>query len=112
MATKTISIDMEAYERLKRRKKEGESFSEVIKRLVSKPVDVDEWLRRIQANGPVSEEFVAAVEGVIAERRAPWNMGMVDGMSRHKRTAGSTAKSKKKPLRRTPRIASGDRRGR
>ena len=33
MATKTISLDDEAYERLKARKKEGESFSETVKRL-------------------------------------------------------------------------------
>ncbi|RQG97236.1 antitoxin VapB family protein [Natrarchaeobius chitinivorans] len=33
MATKTISLDEEAYERLKARKKEGESFSETVKRL-------------------------------------------------------------------------------
>jgi len=33
MATKTISLDEKAYERLKARKKEGESFSDVVKRL-------------------------------------------------------------------------------
>ncbi len=36
MATKTISITEEAYERLNRRKKERESFSEVINRLAGK----------------------------------------------------------------------------
>lgn len=33
MATKTISLDEEAYERLKARKKDGESFSDTVKRL-------------------------------------------------------------------------------
>lgn len=36
MATKTLSITVEAYERLKSRKNENESFSEVINRITNK----------------------------------------------------------------------------
>lgn len=34
IATKTISLDEEAYERLRAEKQDGESFSDVVKRLV------------------------------------------------------------------------------
>ena len=33
MGTKTVSLDEEAYERLRAHKREGESFSDVVKRL-------------------------------------------------------------------------------
>jgi predicted CopG family antitoxin len=94
VATKTISIDLEAYERLKGRKKEGESFSQAIKRLVSKPFDYKKWLDDLAAH-PASDEFIEAVERVVADRRAPQNMGARDAVSGHHRSGRPAATSRK-----------------
>lgn len=67
MATKTISIDLEAYERLGNAKRDGESFTEVIKRLVPPPLDLEAWFRDMDANPP-SRRAVRAVEEVVRRR--------------------------------------------
>jgi predicted CopG family antitoxin len=73
MAVKTITIDMEAYERLSRLKRDGESFSETIKRVTPKRVDHEAWLASL-ASDPFSDDFVQAVEQQVAQRRAPQNI--------------------------------------
>lgn len=72
MGVKTITIDLEAYERLSSVKRDGESFSQTIKRAIQKPFDVDAWVRRIESD-PMSAQAVAAVEQQIRQRRKPPN---------------------------------------
>jgi predicted CopG family antitoxin len=67
MATKTISIDLDAYNRLKRARRDGESFSQVIKRVVRPPLDYREWIKKVQAL-PLSEEAIDAIEGKVRSR--------------------------------------------
>lgn len=67
MATKTISIDLEAYERLKSVQKENESFSQTIKRTIRTPFDLEKLLSETAKN-PLSDEAINAVEQVIAAR--------------------------------------------
>lgn len=69
MATKTISIDLEAYERLKAVQKENESFSQTIKRVVWTPAPFRKWFED-PARQPLSDKAIDAIEQVVAARRA------------------------------------------
>jgi predicted CopG family antitoxin len=72
MAVKTITIDLEAYELLARRKAEGQSFSEVIKEHFGRPVSVGEFKSRLyrqhEAGRGLSQETLDAIEGVLRAR--------------------------------------------
>jgi predicted CopG family antitoxin len=69
MAVKTITIDIEAYKRLKGAQKPNESFSETIKRVVPKPFDLDAWMKKLTGE-EFSPEMVRAVEREVRARRA------------------------------------------
>jgi len=70
MATKTISVDLEAYERLRSVRHENESFSQAIKRVVKAPFDVGRYLKNM-AECPLSDEAVEAIEEHIERRHQP-----------------------------------------
>jgi predicted CopG family antitoxin len=69
MAVKTVTIDMEAYDLLSRHKREGQSFSQVIKEHFSgakKGRDLMAVLREVS----LSEEALDAVEAQVKGREA------------------------------------------
>ncbi len=67
MAAKTITLDMEAYKLLKARKKADESFSDVVKRIAPKPIDLEAFFQRVREN-PLSDGAAEAIEQVVASR--------------------------------------------
>ena len=62
MGTKTVSLADDAYERLKAHKREGESFSDVVRRLTD-TVDLEEYY------GVLSDEKAKELEEAVRERR-------------------------------------------
>jgi predicted CopG family antitoxin len=71
MAVKTITIDLEAYEVLARRKKPGQSFSQVIKEQIGRRKTAGDLLR-VAASLRMGGKTLDAVDARIkARRRSP-----------------------------------------
>jgi predicted CopG family antitoxin len=68
MAVKTITIDLEAYDLLARRKRPGQSFSQVIKQRFGATLTAGELLRRTR-DARMSTEAIDLVESVAKRRR-------------------------------------------
>ena len=58
LATKTISLEIDAYERLKAAKGPGDSFSDVVRRATfpKKPFTAQDLLLQLQKRGPLFSE--------------------------------------------------------
>ena len=71
MAVKTITIDVESYGILARRKRTGESFSQVIKREFGRQPTVAGFRATLATLRPGDDALAAMVAQVRARRRSP-----------------------------------------
>lgn len=72
MSTKTIAVDSRVYSRLAAAKREGESFSKVIDRLLSETETAgtgSDILKGLERVAPMPSEHAEAILRVIAENR-------------------------------------------
>ena len=68
MAHKTITISEEAYNLLKENKRENESFTEVIKRVLSRKKNKEDLIEWLSGNKDLSD-LADSVESVFDERK-------------------------------------------
>ncbi len=78
MATRTITVDAEAYNRLRKARRPKESFSETIKRFVRVPPDLDALMREAGQHA-FGEHLVSAVGQIVADRRRGSRRGARNG---------------------------------
>ena len=69
MATKTITIDLQAYQALKRRKRKGQSFSDVIKEHFAAGATAPEF-RRVLRDVRLDASTLDAAEEIVRRRAA------------------------------------------
>lgn len=71
MAVKTITIDMEAYELLSQNKREGQSFSQVIKAHFGERPTAGRLLARLKSGsiGPADQDYLDNVRQLIRDRK-------------------------------------------
>jgi predicted CopG family antitoxin len=70
MAVKTITIDMDAYERLAARKRNGESFSEVIKSLTAASARTASALLADASAMRLDESTLERLDAIVRERES------------------------------------------
>jgi predicted CopG family antitoxin len=68
MAVKTITLDLEAYETLRQHKRQGQSFSEVVKEHFQRPKTGADLLRVLQ-EVHLAEDTIEAIARQVADRR-------------------------------------------
>lgn len=76
MATKTITLEIDAYDKLRQAKLPGESFSAVVRRMqVTTPAPSGrDLLNRFQAGGSsVDETYLDTIEAAAAQDQPPEN---------------------------------------
>ena len=77
MGTKTIGLDDEAYERLRAQKRDGESFSDTVKRITE--AVASDWR---EGFGRLDDETADRIAAVVAESRESTARGLADRQRR------------------------------